>query len=126
MTERTGSGQVSGPVVELRTYLLQPGERAEYDRIFREEARPLLASFGIDVVANGPSLLDDDHYYLLRAYPSLAARDEVEARFYGSDAWRNGPREAVVSRLISYHEVVLPATPETITSLRAALSAGAG
>lgn len=120
MTDRSSAGQ-SEHVVELRTYLVHPGERAEYDRIFREEAGPLLQEFGIDVVAHGPSLLDDDHYFLLRAYGSMAERDAAEERFYGSAAWHDGPREAVISRIVSYHEIVLPATAECVEGLRSAL-----
>jgi hypothetical protein len=122
MTDGPGPTAHSGAVVELRTYLLHPGTRAEYDRVFREDAGPLLARFDIDVVAYGPSLLDDDQYFLIRAYPSLTDRAEAERRFYSSSEWRDGPREAVLSRLISYHELVLPATPESINALRTALS----
>lgn len=108
----------NGAVVEIRTYLLRPGQRDEYDRIFREDAAPLLEAFGIEVVAHGPSLLDDDHYFLVRAYPSLAERQAAEERFYGSPEWREGIRQEVLSRLISYHEVVLPASPRAIEALR--------
>ena len=126
MTDQPGSRTTSDPVIEIRTYLLKPGERAAYHRILRDEGAPLLEQFGIEVVAHGPSLLDDDHYFLVRAYPSLAARDAAEARFYGSAAWRDGPRTAVLSRLISYHEIVLPATPQSISALRAVLAGPAG
>ena len=80
MTDQPGSRTTSEPVIEIRTYLLKPGERAAYHRILRDEGAPLLEQFGIEVVAHGPSLLDDDHYFLVRAYPSLAARDAAEAR----------------------------------------------
>ena len=123
MIDGPGRSPQSGAVVELRTYLLHPGTRTEYDRIFREEAGPLLATFGIDVVAYGPSLLDDDQYFLLRSYPSLGAREESERLFYSSPQWLEGPREAVLSRLISYHEIVLPASPKSIKLLRTALAA---
>jgi hypothetical protein len=125
MTDQSTSG-TSGPVVELRTYLLHGGERAEYDRIFREEAGPLLEEFGIEVVGHGPSLLDDDHYFLLRAYRSMAEREAAEERFYGSAAWRDGPRQAVISRIVSFHEIVLPATAESIEVLRAAFGGSPG
>lgn len=125
MIDQPGPGSTSTRVLEIRTYRLEPGERVEYDRIFREEAAPLLEQFDIEVVGHGPSMLDDDHYVLVRAYPSLAARNAAEARFYGSDAWRDGPRQAILSRLISYHEIVLPATPQSIAALRSLL-AGSG
>ena len=40
-------------IIEIRTYRLKPGAREEFDRLFREEAGPLLATFDIDVVRYG-------------------------------------------------------------------------
>lgn len=105
-------------VLEIRTYKLVAGSRAEFDRLFREEAVPLLATFSIDVVRHGPSLLDDDHYLLLRAFGDLAGRDRAEDEFYGSSEWHQGPRAAVLSHIESYHEVVLEVTPDEIEALR--------
>jgi hypothetical protein len=45
-------------IVEIRTYRLLPGTRDEYDRLFREEALPLLERFEIDVVGAAPSIDD--------------------------------------------------------------------
>jgi hypothetical protein len=56
------------------------------------------------------SLVPEDGHeeaYLIRGFPSLAVRDEQEEAFYGSDVWRDGPREAILSRIESYHTVVL-------------------
>lgn len=99
--------------LEIRTYRLKPGTRDEFVRVMREQSVPLLAALGIDVVAYGPSLVDEDgaqEAYLIRAFTSLEQREGQEAAFYGSDEWRNGPREAIVSRIESYHTVVVPAT----------------
>lgn len=97
-------------ILEIRTYRLQPGTVDEFVRVMREEAAPLLGRFGIRVVAAGVSLVREDGHeeaYLIRAFPSLTVRAEQEEAFYGSDAWRSGPREAIVSRIESYHTVVL-------------------
>lgn len=97
-------------ILEIRTYRLKPGTTDEFVRVMREEAAPLLGRFGIRVVAAGASLAREDGHeeaYLIRGFPSLAVRDAQEAAFYGSDAWRDGPREAILSRIESYHTVVL-------------------
>ncbi|SCG75845.1 NIPSNAP family protein [Micromonospora inositola] len=97
-------------ILEIRTYRLRPGTIDEFVRVMREEAAPLLASAGIRVVAAGPSLVREDGHeeaYLIRAFSSLAERDEREEAFYGGEAWRTGPREAILSRIESYHTVVL-------------------
>ena len=78
--------------VEIRSYNLRPGARGEFHRLFLEEAFPMFQRWNVDVVAYGPSLHDQDSYFLMRRYDSLAQREESENAFYGSDEWRSTPR----------------------------------
>ncbi len=96
-------------VIEIRTYKLQAGSGAAFHRTVVEESLPMLERWGVEVVAFGPSLDDDDSYYLIRAYPGLDELQESQDAFYGSDEWRHGPREAIVSLIESHSSVVLPA-----------------
>jgi hypothetical protein len=99
-------------IIEIRTYRLHPGKGAEFVRIMREESLPMLASAGVRVLAAGQSLVAEDEHeeaYLIRAFDSLADRDRQETEFYGSNAWRNGPREAIISRIVQYHTIVIEA-----------------
>ena len=67
--------------IEIRSYTLKPGARAEFHRLFLEEALPLLKHWNVDVVAYGPSLHDENSYYLMRHFASLVLRQRrVEAR----------------------------------------------
>ena len=109
-------------VVEIRSYRLLPGTRDEYDRLFREEALPLLRLVEIDVIAAGPSIDDPNGYYLMRAFDNLADRERREDRFYSSPEWRNGPREAVVSKIEVYTDVVVELDEATIEGLRRSLA----
>jgi len=97
-------------VIEIRTYKLVPGTGAAFHRTFVEESLPMLQRWGVEVVAFGSSLDDEDSYCLIRAYPSLEALQSSQDAFYGSDEWRDGPREAIVSRIESSGSVVLPAS----------------
>ena len=96
-------------VVEIRTYKLRAGTGAAFHRAVVDESLPMLQRWGVDVVAFGPSLDDEGSYYLIRAYPSLEELRRSQDAFYGSDEWRHGPREAIVSRIESSSSVVLPA-----------------
>jgi hypothetical protein len=96
-------------VIEIRTYKLKPGSGAAFHRAVVEESLPMLKRWGVEVVAFGPSLDDVDSYYLIRAYPSLAELTRSQDAFYGSDEWRDGPRETIVSMIESDISVVLPA-----------------
>lgn len=109
---------VARMIIEIRTYRLHPGTGAEFVRVMREESLPMLASAGIRVLATGESLVAEDGHeeaYLVRAFDSLVDRDRQEAEFYGSDAWRNGPREAIISRIAQYHTIVME-VPDRLAS----------
>ena len=104
--------------VEIRSYNLKPGMREEFHRLFIEEAFPMLKRWNVDVVTYGPSLHDEDSYYLIRRYDSLDQREESENAFYGSDEWRQGPREAILSLIENYTEIVLELDEVTVHGLR--------
>jgi NIPSNAP protein len=108
-------------IVEIRTYRLKPGTMDEFVRVMREEALPLLTAAGLRVLAAGPSAVAEDGHeeaILIRAFESIDARESQEAAFYGSDAWRGGPREAIVSKIVDYHTIVLEVPEELAGSLR--------
>ena len=107
------------PVLDLRTYRLVPGGRTTFDRILREGALPMLERFQIEVVGYGPSLVDDEHYYLARAFRSVSERERQLGAFYGSDEWRDSFDDVVSSILVAYHTVVVRLPP----SVREALGA---
>ncbi len=79
---------------------------------------PLLKRWNIDVVAYGPSLHDENSYYLMRRYDSLAQREESENAFYSSDEWRQGPREAILALIENYTEIVMKLDDATLQGLR--------
>jgi hypothetical protein len=107
-------------ILEIRTYRLVAGTRDEFVRLMREVSLPMLERHGIPVVDCGASLVSEDGHeeaYLIRAFPSLAAHAEQEARFYGSDEWRNGPRDEILACIEQYHTIVLAVARETVDAL---------
>jgi hypothetical protein len=107
-------------ILEIRTYRLRPGTGAEFVRVMQEESVPLLERFGVRVVDCGHSLVAEEGHeeaYLIRAFESLPDRDSQEAAFYGSEAWRSGPREAIVSRIESSHTIVVEARDDAVAAL---------
>ena len=109
-------------IVEIRSYRLLPDTRDEYDRLFREEAAPLLARHAIDVVAYGPSIDEPNGYFLIRSFNDLADREQREDAFYASPEWRGGPREAVIAKIEVYTDVVVELDDPTIEGLRQSLA----
>lgn len=104
--------------VEIRSYNLKDGTRDEFHHLFLKQAMPMLKRWKIDVVAYGPSLHDQSSYYLIRCYDSLAQRKQSEEAFYGSEEWRQGPRQAIISLIENYTEIVLELEDAAVQGLR--------
>lgn len=104
-------------VLDIRTYRTVTGERDELLRIMTDGSVPMLRRFGIDVVAFGPSLHDEEHSFLIRSFASVAERDEQLERFYGSDEWVTTYDKLVMALLDSYHVVVVEASPDVVAAL---------
>ncbi len=105
-------------LIEIRSYQLKPGAGSEFHAAVETTALPILREWGTDVVAYGASEHAPDTYYLIRAYKDLDDLNRRQDAFYGSEEWRNGPREAIVSRIESYLSTVLWMSPEAIEDLR--------
>ena len=105
-------------LVEIRAYRLRPGTRADFHAAVTERALPMVRAFGMDVITHGPVPNDDNGYFLVRSFASLAELKAQEDEFYGSVPWRDGPREALVSRIETYVDTLLWLSPAAIADLR--------
>jgi hypothetical protein len=104
--------------VEIRSLSIKPGTRGEFHRRYLEKALPLLEKWKMDVVAFGPSIHDENSYYVIRAFESLEDRQTSEDAYYGSTDWRQGPREEMVALIENYVDVVIEMEEETVNALR--------
>ena len=104
--------------VEFRSLSLKPGTREKFNRLYIEQSLPLLKRWNMDVVAYGPSLHDENTYYVIRRFDTLAQREQVEDAFYGSDDWRRGPREALLALIENYTDVVIELHDAAVQALR--------
>ena len=107
-----------GKVVEIRSYNLKPGTRDRFHQVFLKEALPMLKRWNVDVVAYGPSLHDQDSYYLMRGFNGVDIRQKEEDAFYGSEEWIKGPRERILTDIDSYTTIVIRLDDQTIQGLR--------
>ena len=106
-------------LVEIRSYKLKPGSGATFHQLVSTKSVALHEAWGMDVVAFGQSVHDPDSYYLIRAYDDLEHLRSSQAAFYATDAWRQGPREAIVALIESDSNAVLWLTDEAVEMLRA-------
>lgn len=105
-------------LIEIRSYNLKPGTRADFHKLVIEQSIPMLKRWQMDVVAYGASLLDDDSYYLIRSFADLEDRQQREDAFYGSAEWRQGPREAILALIENFTTIVLEVDAATLQGLR--------
>ena len=99
-------------MIEILILNLKEGTREEFHHVYVTQSLPLLKKWKINVVAHGRSLHDENTYYVIRLFQSLEDRQISEDAFYGSEDWKNGPREAIVSRIESSATMVV--TPENL------------
>ena len=71
-----------------------------------------------DVVRHGPSLGDDNTYFVIRSFASVDARQQAEDAYYASDEWRQGPREAILALIETYVDTVFEVDEPVIQGLR--------
>ncbi|MGV8926426.1 MAG: NIPSNAP family protein [Ewingella sp.] len=105
-------------IVELLQYTLKPGTGHDFHKIMVEQSVPLHRDAGIDVVCFGNSIHDEDSYYLIRTYDDLEHLKSSQEAFYSGDAWRFGPRAAIIDRIQTSVKSVLTLTLTAIDALR--------
>jgi len=102
--------------VEFRLYKLKPGLRDRFQAIAKE-AVEMLHRHKITVIGHGPSAHDADSYFLMRAYPSLEAREKALAGFYGSKEWEERFNNEVMGMIESYNTIVLEADDPAVKTI---------
>lgn len=107
-----------GHIIEIRSITLRPGARDAFHRLYVERALPRLLRWNFDVVRYGPSLHDQDSYFVVRRFDTQAQRQADEDAYYASAEWRQGPREALLALMEGYTDVVLEVDEAAVEALR--------
>jgi hypothetical protein len=102
-------------MIEILILNLRPGTRDEFHELYVKESLPLQKKWNIEVVAHGPSLHDDNSYYVVRSFKNLDDRERLQNAFYNSDDWQKGPRTAVLSK--AEHMATVVVSDEAVQQL---------
>ena len=97
-------------VLEILTLDIKPGRREEFHQLYVTEALPLLRKWHFLVVAHGPSLHDENSYYVVRLFKTLEERKASEDAYYSSKDWKNGPRSAILGLVEHFAYTVVSAS----------------
>lgn len=108
-------------ILELRVYTLVAGTRNALEQRFEQQILPMLQRFGVRVVAAAPSLHDPSSFCLIRAFPSLEARDRQLGEFYGSEEWLTRHDADVMAMIDHYSTCVIEADESAIDALASAV-----
>jgi len=98
-------------IIEMRTYKLKPGKRAEFLEIFRTRSMPAHAEIGMKILGPFLSIEDADTFFFMRGFPDLPSREPMKAKFYEGKLWKE-ELESRLMPMIEKYEVVLVEDPE--------------
>lgn len=99
-------GTTLSPVLELRQYTLQPGQRDEFIDIFEAHFLESQDATGMTVIGHFRDLDAADRFVWLRGFPDMAARADSLAAFYDGPVWRAHRKDAN-ARIIDSDDVLL-------------------
>jgi heme-degrading monooxygenase HmoA len=98
-------------IIEMRTYKIKPGKRAEFVEVFRSRSIPAHDEIGMKILGPFLSIEDSDTFFFMRGFPDLASREPMKAKFYEGELWKN-ELESILMPMIEKYEVVLVDDPK--------------
>src|SRR5215510_988242 len=93
-------------IVEVRSYRVKPGRRAEFIDLFEKRAIPALRAHGMQVLGPLLDLENPNKFVWLRSFPSLEERERMRNDFYGGELWKN-ELEAIAMPMLESYDVIL-------------------
>jgi hypothetical protein len=102
-------------IVEIRSYRIAPGRRAEFLEFFKTRSIPALQSHGMKVVGPFVDLENPNKFVWLRCFPSLEERDRMKDAFYEGDLWKNELEAIAMPMLESYDVILCETDPGLVT-----------
>jgi hypothetical protein len=98
-------------IVEVRSYRIKPGKRAEFIELFEKRAVPTMRKYGMKVVGPMLDVENPNKFVFLRSFPSLEERDRMKDAFYGGEIWKNELEGLAMPLLESYDVILCETSP---------------
>jgi hypothetical protein len=96
-------------IIEMRTYKIKPGQRAEFLKTFETKARPEHEKIGMKILGPFLSVEDDNTFFWMRAFPDLKSRQPMRDQFYEGKLWKGELEQKLMPILEQYDVVVVEA-----------------
>jgi hypothetical protein len=94
-------------IIEMRTYKIKPGMRAQFIEIFRSKSIPAHAEIGMKILGPFLSVEDPDTFFFMRGFPDLPSREPMKAKFYEGELWKTELENILIPMLDKYEFVVV-------------------
>src|SRR5688500_18794402 len=101
-------------IVEVRSYRIKPGRRAEFIHLFETRAILALRAQGMKVVGPFLDVENPNKFVWLRSFPSLEERDRMKNEFYEGDLWKNELEAIAMPLLESYNDILCETSSEYV------------
>ena len=96
-------------IIEMRTYKIKSGKRAEFLRIFESKARPEHERIGMKILGPFLSLENDDTFFWMRAFQDEKSREQMREEFYEGRLWKDELEQKLMPILEKYDVVLVDA-----------------
>jgi hypothetical protein len=97
-------------LIEMRTYRVAAGRRAEFLEIFRTKTIPAHEAIGMKVIGPFLSIEDPDVFFWMRGFPDARARDAMKSAFYDGPLWKEDLERTLFPMLEKYDAVLVEDT----------------
>src|SRR2546425_5571627 len=96
-------------IIEMRTYKIKPGMRAEFLKIFESKSVPEHQKIGMKILEPFLSVEDPDTFFFMRAFPDLESRGPLKDQFYEGKLWKEELEQKFMPIIEKYDVVVVEA-----------------
>jgi hypothetical protein len=96
-------------IIEMRTYKIKPGLRAEFLKTFESKVRPEHEKIGMKILGPFLSVEDADTFFWMRAFPDRKSRETMRDQFYEGKLFKEDLEKNHVPMLEKYDVVVVEA-----------------
>src|ERR1700756_1088787 len=101
--------QTSFMIIEMRTYKIAHGRRAEFVKILETKAIPAHQKIGMKILGPFLSVEDNNTFFWMRAFPDLKSRARMRDEFYEGKFWKEELEHKLMPMLEKYDVVVVEA-----------------
>src|ERR1700756_2899855 len=98
--------QTSFMIIEMRTYKIAHGRRAEFVKILETKAFPAHQKIGMKILGPFLSVEDDNTFFWIRAFPDQQSCEQIRNEFYNGKLWKEDLEQKLMPILDKYDVVV--------------------